>query len=119
MAGTVDMVMRAFAGLQIRGDTLAFTPGLPHELHQLGFRVHYRGQCIDVTLDHQRLRLAAHPCTTTAPIRIDLAGTPITLAGGQTHEITLNPRDHSSHDASTSPLSSRTPIPEPPPEAER
>ncbi|WP_344253225.1 glycosyl hydrolase family 65 protein [Pseudonocardia hydrocarbonoxydans] len=92
MAGTVDIITRAFAGLRVRADTLTLTPGLPEELHRVEFQIHYRGQRIDVTLDHDRLRLAAHPCAAAAAVRVDVAGTPITLGGDQVRELTLDAR---------------------------
>ncbi|MBJ7450459.1 MAG: HAD family hydrolase [Blastococcus sp.] len=89
MAGTVDIVTRAFAGMQIHADTLTFAPRLPAELRGARFQIQHRGQRIDVALDHDRLLLAAQDCAAAAPVRIDVAGTTITLGAGQAHEFRL------------------------------
>ena len=82
MAGTVDIVTRAFAGLQIRDDSLSFDPCLPDALHRVQFEVQFRGQRVDVTLDHIWIRLAAHPCAAAPPVCVRVAGTVLTLDGG-------------------------------------
>ena len=87
MAGTVDIVTRAFAGLQLRSDALTFDPCLPKALQQVEFQVRYRGHRIDVTLDHERLRLAAHPCAASPPVTIHVAGAQVTLGSGQTLDL--------------------------------
>ena len=84
MAGTVDIVTRAFAGLQMHADHLTFDPHPPDALHRVRFETQYRGQRIDVTLDATHLRLAAHPCAAATPVHIRVAGTELTLRGGQT-----------------------------------
>lgn len=86
MAGTIDLVTRAFAGLQIRADTLVFTPRLPVEVREVRFQVTFRGQRIDVRLDHDRLHLAVHPCAGGPEIVVAAAGARVVLRGGQEHE---------------------------------
>ena len=83
MAGTVDIVMRAFAGLHTRADVLTFDPRLPPALRFVEFQVLHRGQRIDVTLDHERLRLAAHSCSAASPVHVRVGGTDATLGGGE------------------------------------
>lgn len=84
MAGTVDMVTRVFAGGQVSGGALTFRPCLPAALRRVEFEVEHRGQRIEVTLDQVLLRLAAHPCAAADPVRVQVAGTELTLRGGQT-----------------------------------
>jgi trehalose/maltose hydrolase-like predicted phosphorylase len=88
MAGSIDIVTRAFAGPQIRADTLTLTLD---ELSRLGFGLVHRNHCIDVTLDRERLRLAAHPCS-AAPITIRIGDTEATVGGGQIQEFERAPR---------------------------
>ena len=92
MAGTIDIVTRSFAGMRIHTDGLAFTPRLPDKLHHAAFQVQYRGQRIDVRLDHHHLRLTARPCRLTTPVRVDVGGRSATIAAGQTREFTLPAR---------------------------
>lgn len=68
MAGTVDLIMRCFGGVETRDDMLWVHPALPTELARVRFSVTYRGQqvMIDITADQVRLRLQryeAHPIT--------------------------------------------------------
>ncbi|WP_211660750.1 glycosyl hydrolase family 65 protein [Modestobacter muralis] len=89
MAGTVDIVTRAFAGMQIHGGTVAFAPRLPAELRSARFQIQYRGQRLDVILHHDRLLVTARECAAAAPVRIDVAGATFSLGAGQAHEFWL------------------------------
>jgi trehalose/maltose hydrolase-like predicted phosphorylase len=89
MAGTIDLITRVFAGLQTRADLLAFNPRLPDELSEVRFQVMYRGQSINVTLDHDRLRLVALPDAAYGKVCIEVAGSQFHLGGGQTREVAL------------------------------
>lgn len=82
MAGTIDIITRAFAGQAITSDTLAFRPRLPPELRRVTFGLLYQGQRLDVVLDHDRIRVAAHPCA-AAPVRLDINGEVLTVRGGR------------------------------------
>lgn len=88
MAGSIDIVTRAFAGVQLHADVLTFTPGLPAELHRVEFGLHHRHHCVDVTLDHERLGLAPQPCT-AAPVRVQVGELRATLDGGRTQEFDI------------------------------
>ena len=48
MAGTVDIVQRAYMGLAVRDDCLWFDPGLPDEVVGLEMELHYRDHRIRV-----------------------------------------------------------------------
>ncbi|WP_280445870.1 beta-phosphoglucomutase family hydrolase [Nocardia brasiliensis] len=93
MAGTVDIVIRAFAGLRCHRDRLVFDPRLPQQLSGVRFGLHYRGHRIDVALEHHRLRLTSRPSASATTIDLDVAGTPATLDSGQTREFDLTPAD--------------------------
>lgn len=88
MAGTVDMVLRGYAGIQTREDMIWFDPHLPAELPSVRFDVFYRGQrlSIDLTADH--LCLYLHPCAAT-PILVAINGTATQLVAGATYEFPL------------------------------
>ncbi|MCW2134183.1 beta-phosphoglucomutase family hydrolase [Arthrobacter sp. VKM Ac-2550] len=81
MSGTVDIVIRSFAGLQIEADALTFAPRLPAHLGTTGFQFQYRGHRIDVHLGPEHLRIRLQPCT-APPVRIGVAGNYALLAGG-------------------------------------
>ena len=59
MSGTVDIVLRHYAGIDTSGDTITFNPRLPKDLPGLHFRVQYRGNWIivDIAQDHFRLEV--------------------------------------------------------------
>ncbi|WP_205730015.1 glycosyl hydrolase family 65 protein [Blastococcus sp. TF02-8] len=99
MAGTVDIVMRSFAGLHIRGDVLAFDPCPPPELRRVRFQARFRGQRIDVDLDHGQLRVSAHPCASAPPVRIRVGGAELSLRGGETIDVDLPARADSTRAA--------------------
>jgi hypothetical protein len=58
MAGTVDLLQRAFTGLETRGDALRFGPCLPDALAGMRFLLRYRVYPeVEVTITHERLTL--------------------------------------------------------------
>jgi trehalose/maltose hydrolase-like predicted phosphorylase len=90
MAGTVDLLLRGYAGMQIREDTLWFDPCLPTELPAVRFDVFYHGQRVSVDLSAERLRLQLHPCA-AAPIGVTVGGAVTTMGAGETREFPLKP----------------------------
>jgi beta-phosphoglucomutase family hydrolase len=88
MAGTVDLALRCYTGLETRDDTLYFHPLLPTQLHALHAELCYRGHWIVVDLDHVRLRLLLRPCQ-AAPIRVDVDGSVHFLTAGDQREFDL------------------------------
>jgi len=69
MAGTVDIVQRAYTGAVVRDDCLWFDPALPTPLTHLDVELHYRGHRIRVQVTPERFRLATHPGT-AGPVRV-------------------------------------------------
>jgi alpha,alpha-trehalase len=88
MAGTVDIVQRAFSGMQARGDVLWFDPGLPAELPEVRFSVHYRGQRVDVSITGERFRIATRPGP-ARPFKLGLGEKVVDLEPGGTVELEL------------------------------
>jgi alpha,alpha-trehalase len=90
MAGTVDIVQRAFSGMAAQGDVLWFDPALPVELPEVRFSVHYRGHRVEVTITGARFRVTARPGP-GRPIRLGLRDKVIDLEPGGTVELALEP----------------------------
>jgi len=90
MAGTVDIVQRAFSGMEARGDVLRFDPALPAELPELRFSAHYRGHRVEVTITGERVRVSARPGP-ARPIKLALGDKEIDLEPGGTIELDLEP----------------------------
>ncbi|RJN32478.1 beta-phosphoglucomutase family hydrolase [Nesterenkonia natronophila] len=57
MAGTVDMVIRCYGGVETRADALWLRPLLPDELPEVTFRMRYRNQPILVRINHNDVTL--------------------------------------------------------------
>jgi len=89
MAGTVDIVTRAFAGVRSEGDVLVFDPRLPVGLRQARLVVHHRRQRIEVAIDHERLRFEVHPSSLPG-VRVRVGTRSLRLKGGQTRTVRLS-----------------------------
>jgi alpha,alpha-trehalase len=69
MAGTVDIVQRCYAGIEMREDVLRLDPVLPEELREIRLKIRYRGQWLDVEIRCDELVVRADAAE-KAPIRI-------------------------------------------------
>jgi alpha,alpha-trehalase len=78
MAGTLDIVQRAYTGLETQGDTLRLDPAIPEALGSLAFTIRYRGHLVHLEFT-----------TAVARVRVDSdEGAPITVAvRGEQHEL--------------------------------
>jgi HAD superfamily hydrolase (TIGR01509 family) len=94
MAGTVDLIVRCFAGIETRDATLWLHPVLPPELANIEFTIIYRGQQITVQLTPHlvRLRLGRFG---THPIAVCVEGHRRLLHPGDVYETRLRVRDRS------------------------
>jgi trehalose/maltose hydrolase-like predicted phosphorylase len=99
MAGTVDMVLRCFSGLEIRNNVLWLHPALPVELPRAAFEIVYRGQPISVELTHAQLTLRLHPGG-GAPITVCVEDRVSTLSPGEVHVVALAPLGPTDRNAS-------------------
>jgi alpha,alpha-trehalase len=88
MAGTVDLVQRAYGGLEARGDVLWLDPVLPEELSELELELRYRGHRLQVIATRDRLVVHSRPGI-SSPIRLGLCGEVVEMAQGDTKEATL------------------------------
>lgn len=96
MAGTADMVIRCYAGVETRQDTLWLHPVLPAELAGASFRLNYRGQPISILLTHGRARLKLHHCS-ARPVRVRVEGIERTLRPGEVWDVALPPTGFHAH----------------------
>jgi len=86
MAGTVDLVLRGYTGLETRDGVLWLDPMLPDGLHEVAHKIHYRGHWIHLLVNHTKLTLYLEegPCP---PVRIGYAGTVHELEQGARLEL--------------------------------
>jgi alpha,alpha-trehalase len=88
MAGTVGIVFRHYAGLDLGHHGFRFDPDMPRTFRRVAFRAQWRGSWIAVELSRERLRLTADPDgDTQAPIRV--GGAAYRLMPGQSIDIPL------------------------------
>ncbi|MDO5633582.1 MAG: HAD-IA family hydrolase [Micrococcus sp.] len=78
MAGTVDTVIRCYAGLETRGGTLRVNPVLPRQLPGATFTIRFREQPVKIRMDQQQVTVSAQSGM-TQPIEVLLVGQPHTL----------------------------------------
>ena len=78
MAGTLDIVQRAYTGLETQGDMLRLDPAVPVALGGLAFTIRYRGHLVDLEFT-----------TAVVRVRVDIdEGEPITVSiRGEHHEL--------------------------------
>jgi HAD superfamily hydrolase (TIGR01509 family) len=88
MAGTIDVAMRCYAGLETRGQLLHLRPQLPSELRALHVEVLYRGHWVVIDVNHHRLRVALRPCE-APPIHLRVGGIVRSLSAGQHLDLPL------------------------------
>ncbi len=90
MAGTVDMVLRCYGGLETRAGVLWLHPALPTELARATFEIVYRGQPISIDITRTRVRLRLHPHT-GEPVTVCIENQISVLTPGQDHIVHLTP----------------------------
>ncbi|TKB05963.1 trehalose-phosphatase [Desulforhopalus sp. IMCC35007] len=81
MAGTVDLIMRCYSGIECRGDILIFSPRLPSELESVEFSIIYRRNWLDIKIDQDRIILYSRPHN-EGSVKIGYAGTTQQLSPG-------------------------------------
>jgi len=81
MAGTVDILQRAYTGLEARDNMLRFNPILPKELGKLHFHIRYRGHELNITITPSSLTIKDLP-TFAGPIEVSVKGQRETLPAG-------------------------------------
>lgn len=69
MAGTIDLIQRAYSGLEAREGVLRFNPSLPEDLGRVDFNLQYRRCWLNVTLDRRHLTVASLP-SAAMPIQV-------------------------------------------------
>ncbi len=89
MTGTVDLVMRCYAGLRMRGNVLHFNPAPPKGFDNLSFGLHFQGGRLEVELADGMLKLAV-PDGPGAAVRVGFRDEPgITITPGDAKTYTL------------------------------
>ncbi len=88
MAGCVDIVGRAYTGLECRGDVLRFNPVFPEEMNGLAMQIRYRGQWLDLDITRDRFRVRALSGG-AGVVRVEVGGKILELREGETAQVAL------------------------------
>lgn len=88
MAGTVDLVQRCFAGLEVRDDALWLNPELPEGVKTLHFKIRYRANWLEFSFNHREMTVSA-ATGRLQPLTIGLNGSTFQLEPTQTKTIPL------------------------------
>ena len=91
MAGTIDMILRCYGGVEIQEGLLVLNPQLPDELPAASFQLHYRGQPISVQIAHDQVRLVLES-SVAKPIEVRVGTARKTLSPGDVWEVDLPAR---------------------------
>ncbi len=88
MAGTIDLIQRAFSGLEARENVLRFNPCLPEDLGRVVFTIQYRRSWLEVEVDQEYLEIAALP-SAAGPIQVSVCDDLRTLYPGNKETFAL------------------------------
>ena len=88
MAGSVDILNRAYTGIVIRKDVLWFNPALPQEVGRLHMHIRFRGHSLEIDISRSKLQIRALPCA-AGPVKIGFGDRTFDLKIGQTQEFEL------------------------------
>jgi alpha,alpha-trehalase len=88
MASTVDMMQRAYTGIEVRGGVLWLNPRLPRTIENLCLHVHYRDKSLTLTISGDLLTVEVAGVTPEL-IKIGFKNDIHELRHGQTKEFTL------------------------------
>lgn len=89
MAGTVDLVVRGYTGLELRSGILWLNPVLPEGLRQAVHRLHYQGHWLTIMVNHMRLVISLEQGT-CPPISVGYRDRVYTLEQGQKLELSYH-----------------------------
>ncbi|ADO69671.1 glycoside hydrolase family 65 protein [Stigmatella aurantiaca] len=89
MAGTVDLVQRAYTGIEMRGDRLHFNPNLPEGMRRLKFSLRYRKHLLDVEITPETLVLVSR-WDTQGPLKVAVRGERHLLRPSETRRFHLS-----------------------------
>jgi trehalose/maltose hydrolase-like predicted phosphorylase len=99
MAGTISVVQRCYAGIEMRDDVLWLNPCLPcvnHELAHLRTRIRYRGHWMLVDLTRQKLRVSFEKGWSSVA-KVGFRDEVYELDQGQSAEFELEMQEASTH----------------------
>jgi alpha,alpha-trehalase len=88
MAGTDDLVLGCYAGINTWGEAISFDPILPEAVQRLHLRLRYRGQWLELDLEKGRLRISIDK-DGAEPVKVLIKGVPHSILPGKSMEFPL------------------------------
>lgn len=100
MGGSLDVVMRGFAGITLLENIVKIDPNLPEQWNKLKFRFLYERRWFAITLTHQQLTVLIHePMAKAVAIPVEVNGTVHYIPIGKTVKIELKKKKKGSSKA--------------------
>ena len=90
MAGTVDLMQRAYPGSEIRDGVLHFQPRLPAAIERAEFWMQFRRTPLRVVLDHYRLAVTVHTEGAGGAVRVEVGDETREVCPGVTESFELS-----------------------------
>jgi alpha,alpha-trehalase len=101
MAGTVDLLQRCYAGLELREDVLWLNPRLPEGVRRLELLVRYRTHTLELAITREALEVSAAHCEMPL-MKVGLPDGVYELRAGERRTFSLSrlasPHDHRDRD---------------------
>lgn len=88
MAGTADILHRAYTGITVRNDVLWFDPVLPEDVGRLHMHMRYRGHSLEIDITPEVFQIRAL-MSVDGPARIGLRDRVFDLKMGETRKFAL------------------------------
>jgi len=88
MSGTVDIVLRRYAGIDTTGEVLGIHPRLPAQLRGLRLRLCHRAHWYELSIDGDHFRLDVDQ-DAPGPVKVNVLGERPTLEPGDHYECSL------------------------------
>ena len=85
----MDLIQRAYTGLETRGNVLYLDPTLPKEMSSLHLHIRYRFHSLDLRITPQKLKIITLE-SPAGPIQVSVKGKVFDLKMGETKEIDLS-----------------------------
>lgn len=88
MAGTVAIVLRRYAGLELRREGVSFEPDVPRQLRRIRFRACWQGRWLEAEITRERVRVTVD-ADRPDPVPVRVHGAWRDVAPGDTLELPL------------------------------
>ncbi|HEY5948579.1 MAG TPA: glycosyl hydrolase family 65 protein [Kofleriaceae bacterium] len=88
MAGSVDLILRCYTGLELREDVLWLNPRLPAQIRRLELLVRYRGHTLELAISQDKVEVSAARCDIPT-MQVAVRGTIHDLKAGERRSFSL------------------------------